>query len=540
LAAAAVLVAALVAPVAVGIGERHRADARTAAASFAAAMSAVRTILDEDRRALDRLVQSAQDQPGAFMPPLTPGLHAAALFDASGTSVAAIDAGGKGMTIATLLEAAAGEIAAHPEERLAIIPGIADDDGGDQLAALARPWVGAGGLSGGIAVVVLGRDAFSALDRLQGATFGGRFDVVTTDGAPLFGGSNAAVVGALQQPIADTPLLLRYVPRRSASVRLWRATAPFLSIAFAGLIAAASLAVGLGRRGRWLHREIARRTAVGHRLRRELATIAATVGRDNEANTAKSQFFAQITHELRTPLNAILGFSETIRQEMFGPLANPRYREYAGLIHDAGSHLLSLTNDLLDSARLQSGKMRIAPIRVSAAALARSALDIVEVIAAQGHIELTSTVLPGCPDLNVDPRAVKQILINLLSNAIKYTPRGGRIELQFAARAVGGVTIEITDTGAGMSREEALYAFEPFGRTGAKARRQPGTGLGLSLARSLARLHGGDLTLASRLGAGTTAIVTRPESAVFATPNAAASHGHPAKSGPDSTAARAA
>ena len=238
--------------------------------------------------------------------------------------------------------------------------------------------------------------------------------------------------------------------------------------------------------------------------------------RSDELSRAKSRFFAQVTHELRTPLNAILGFSETIRQEMFGPVANSRYLEYAGLIHDAGAHLLSLINDLLDEARIEAGKMEIAPIRVSAPALARSALDLVELLAEGRDIALATTGLSSCPDVNVDLRAMKQVLVNLLSNAIKYTLPGGRIDVRFVSRADGGVAIEVTDTGIGMSADDLRIAFEPFGRAGGvEARRQQGTGIGLSLARALVRLHGGDLTLASRLDSGTTATVILPASAVF-------------------------
>src|SRR3984957_20195128 len=139
---------------------------------------------------------------------------------------------------------------------------------------------------------------------------------------------------------------------------------------------------------------------------------------------------------------------------MFGPVANPRYLEYAGLIHDAGAHLLSLVNDLLDEARIEAGKMEIAPIRMSAPALARSALDLVELLADGRDIAMATTGLSSCPDLNVDPRAMKQVLINLLSNAIKYTPPGGRIDLRFVSREDGGVAIEIADTGIGMSVED--------------------------------------------------------------------------------------
>ena len=221
-------------------------------------------------------------------------------------------------------------------------------------------------------------------------------------------------------------------------------------------------------------------------LRAELDVAAGSAERASELSRAKSQFFAQVTHELRTPLNAILGFAETIRQEMFGPVANSRYRDYAGLINDAGTHLQSLINDLLDEARIEAGKMEIAPIRVAAPALARSALDLVELLADGRDIALTTTGLSSCPDLNIDPRAMKQVLVNLLSNAIKYTPSGGRIDLCFAARPDGGVAIEVADTGTGMSAEDLRVAFEPFGRAGTTEARQPARHRARSLAGACA------------------------------------------------------
>jgi signal transduction histidine kinase len=269
-------------------------------------------------------------------------------------------------------------------------------------------------------------------------------------------------------------------------------------------------------------RDIARQARAERDLRDALAVASAAASRTDDESRAKSQFFAQVTHELRTPLNAILGFSETIRGEIFGPVANSRYLEYAGLIHDAGEHLLSLINDLLDESRIEAGKMEIAPIRVAAPALARSALDLVELLAETRDTAITTTGLSSCPDLNIDPRAMKQVLVNLLSNAIKYTPPGGHIDMRFAARKDGGAAIEIADTGIGMSADDLRAAFEPFGRASdTEVRRQQGTGLGLSLARSLVRLHGGDLTLASELDCGTTATVILPPAAVFASVGAA-------------------
>jgi signal transduction histidine kinase len=311
--------------------------------------------------------------------------------------------------------------------------------------------------------------------------------------------------------------MLGYAP--PVSGRMPRGATSFIAIAAVGGGALLILLTMLILQLKGTRAAVARQAATERDLRDRLATAAAAVDRTGEMSRTKTQFFAQVTHELRTPLNAILGFSETIRQQMFGPVANPRYLEYAGLIHDAGSHLLSLINDLLDEARIESGKMEIAPIRVSAPALARSALDLVELLADGRDIGIATVGLSSCPDLDIDPRAMKQVLVNLLSNAIKYTPPGGHIELRFLARDSGGVAIEIADTGIGMSAKDIRVAFEPFGRAGGmEARREQGTGLGLSLARALVRLHGGELVLSSQIGIGTTATVMLPASAVFDRP----------------------
>jgi signal transduction histidine kinase len=373
------------------------------------------------------------------------------------------------------------------------------DAGGDRLVALARP-LPAGAAGPGAALIVLDAAAFPGLDLRR------------PDGSPLFDGG----AGMASLPLAGVPLRLA-VPRPAP----WRIKQilPFAAAAAIGLAALAAVLAILLARLRSAERRLERQAETERELRGELAAAAAAADRTGELHRAKSQFYAQVTHELRTPLNAILGFSETIRHEMFGPVVNPRYREYAALIHDAGTHLLSLINDLLDNARIEAGKMEISPIRVAAAALARSALDLVELLAEGRHIQLTAAGLGACPDLNVDPRAMKQVLVNLLSNAIKYTPPGGRIELRFAPREDGGAAITIADTGIGMSVEDLRVAFEPFGRAGGNvAQRQQGSGLGLSLARALVRLHGGDLTLVSQLDFGTTATVVLPASAVFAPP----------------------
>jgi two-component system cell cycle sensor histidine kinase PleC len=138
-------------------------------------------------------------------------------------------------------------------------------------------------------------------------------------------------------------------------------------------------------------------------------------------------------------------------------------------------------------------------------------------LARDGDVTLAAGGVDTCPDLTVDPRAAKQVLVNLLSNAIKFTPAGGRIDFGFAGRADGGVAITVSDSGIGMSSDDIRLAFEPFGRaTGEFAAAAPGTGLGLPIARALVRLHGGELSLASTPGRGTIVTVVFPADAVAA------------------------
>jgi len=540
---AAVAIAAAAALAGLGIAENRAGDARVAQGALTGAADTARVIVDRDRRLLDRMagIATPAGAAGDFLdqvPALAPGIRAAALLDPAGTAVARAAGDFDDGSLALLGRTVARAIAFHPGAALVVVPGLIGADGAPTLAALARPWTSADGLSGGIAVIAIDRTAFAALDALPMLPGASRIDVLTRGGMPLFAAVGVPeAAGSSETEIADFPLMLRYRPITGYVGRMLESAAPFALIALVCLAAAAGLAAVLIWRDRAAQREIARRVGVERQLREQLLATAAAADRTDEINRAKSRFYAQVTHELRTPLNAILGFSETIRQEMFGPVANPRYREYAGLINDAGSHLLSLINDLLDNARIEAGKLEIAPIRVSAGAVARSALDLVELLAEKRRIALTASGLGLCPDLNIDPRAMKQVLVNLLSNAIKYTPAGGRIELRFAGKNDGSVAIEVADTGTGMSAKDVLYAFEPFGRAGAdQARRQPGTGLGLSLARALVRLHGGDLTLASRLDAGTIATVTLPASAAFAATTSPAT----AKSETGPKAARAA
>ncbi|HWB51780.1 MAG TPA: HAMP domain-containing sensor histidine kinase [Stellaceae bacterium] len=497
----AIVAIVLIGLAAAGAIRQSASDKRLANERTASAIDKAKTLLDRERRDLDALGRLAATRPDAAvqqfldqLPLLSSGTRAAAIVDASGAvQLRSADT----LDPAVLARLAADARTAQPG---AISTTQALSDGGTMLVGLASTVPG----SDIVALVVIDAKAFPGLD------------LVRADGSSLFGGTAAGPTYA----VGDFHLRLAS-PAKTAT-RIVRAL-PFVAAAILGL-AALSIVLGLLlSRLRAATDQIAQQAAVERTLRRELASAAAAVDRTDEINRTKSRFFAQVTHELRTPLNAILGFSETIRQQMFGPIANGRYLEYARLIHEAGAHLLSLINDLLDSARVEAGKMEISPIRMSAAALGRSALDLVELLAAERGIALTHAGLGSCPDLNVDPRAMKQVLVNLLSNAIKYTLPGGRIELRFAARDDGGAAITIADTGIGMSMQDLRAAFEPFGRAGGvEVRRQQGTGLGLSLARALVRLHGGELTLVSQLDFGTTATVVLPACAVCAPPAKAA------------------
>jgi signal transduction histidine kinase len=485
---------------------RHDAVRANHQASLSAADRA-QAILDHQQRSLDALARIAATQSDTTvqlyldqLPASAPGIRGAAIADAAGAIQSRSTDGIDDLELA-VLTADAAKIATTHVGGAPILVTQTIRDADTRLLGLAQPWLGTDGRLAGIALLAVDRNAFAGLDLVRG------------DGTPLFGDNS--VLNTQRIALGDFPLMLS-VP--SADTASPMDDTPFIALALLGGLGLLSLLAALGARRAATQRWIARQAAAESELREALSTTAAAADRTDELNRTKSQFFAQVTHELRTPLNAIIGFSETIKHEIFGPVANPRYLEYAGLIHNAGTHLLSLINDLLDEARIEAGKMEIVPIRLSAPALARSTLDLVELLAVDRDIELATTGLGGCPDLNVDPRAMKQVLVNLLSNAIKYTPPGGRVELRFAPHEDGAV-IEISDTGIGMSPDDLRVAFEPFGRAGSsEARQQQGTGLGLALARALVRLHGGELTLASQLDFGTTATITLPPKAVFANP----------------------
>ncbi|HEY1631602.1 MAG TPA: ATP-binding protein [Rhizomicrobium sp.] len=227
------------------------------------------------------------------------------------------------------------------------------------------------------------------------------------------------------------------------------------------------------------------------------------------ANASKTTFLANMSHELRTPLNAILGFSEIIAQETLGPIGTARYREYATDINSSGTHLLSLINDILDVAKIESGKMDIEPRLVDPKTVIERALTVLAARAKDKRQHVMVQVESG--SLYADERALKQIVINLAANAVKFTHEGGSITVSGGPMADGGYEICIEDDGPGISPEALDRVFLPFNQVDNRYSRQSGgTGLGLSLVRGLVELHGGRAWIESDVGTGVRAYVYFP------------------------------
>lgn len=244
-----------------------------------------------------------------------------------------------------------------------------------------------------------------------------------------------------------------------------------------------------------------------------------------EASRSKTLLLATASHDLRTPLNAIIGFADMMRQGVWGPIENPRYRDYVDTIHASGSMLLGLIHDILDRSRIETGKRQIHPVLLDAQPVVQSCLDLIAPLAAGKQIALGFDNGIAGP-LYADELALKQILLNLLSNAVKFTPESGTVTMRFVTDPESGAgRLEISDTGPGMDAEGVRVALEPFGqiavaagqdndpqggRPAARDRRAEGVGLGLPNVARLAELHGTKLVIDSMPGHGTTIRISFP------------------------------
>jgi two-component system cell cycle sensor histidine kinase PleC len=232
-----------------------------------------------------------------------------------------------------------------------------------------------------------------------------------------------------------------------------------------------------------------------------------------DANKSKSEFLANMSHELRTPLNAINGFSEIMVGEMFGPLGDTRYKDYATDIHNSGQHLLALINDILDMSKIEAGKMNLSFEPLDLEDLSQGVVRLLRNRADAAGLELRLE-FEALPEMMADFRALKQILLNLLSNAIKFTPSGGRITVRGQIQPNPlreEVVLIVEDTGIGIASEDLNRLAKPFEQVESQlAKTKQGTGLGLALTKSLIELHQGFLKIDSTPGVGTRVLVTLP------------------------------
>ncbi|MBV9332225.1 MAG: PAS domain-containing sensor histidine kinase [Alphaproteobacteria bacterium] len=231
-----------------------------------------------------------------------------------------------------------------------------------------------------------------------------------------------------------------------------------------------------------------------------------------EASRAKSRFLANMSHELRTPLNAIIGFSEVMSHEMFGPVGSAKYLEYTRLIHESGSHLLELINGILDMSKIEAGKFELAEEIFPLEDAVQSAIRFIKLAADRAGVTVRGSVDASAREVFADKRAVKQILINLIGNGVKFTPRGGEVDVR--GRMVGGaIELQVHDNGVGIAPADLSRLGAPYEQSEA-GRRHEGTGLGLSLVKALAAMHGGHANIESTAGEGTTVRVVLPHAAV--------------------------
>lgn len=226
------------------------------------------------------------------------------------------------------------------------------------------------------------------------------------------------------------------------------------------------------------------------------------------ASRAKSEFLANMSHELRTPLNAIIGFSELMRDEAFGAIGEARYRDYADDIYDSGQHLLSIISDILDLSNIESRSITLNQEIIDLGEIGRSCVRLMNARAIDADVRISETYPSQPVFILADRRMIKQVIINLMSNAIKFTAPGGRIQIRIERNRRGGTRVQIKDDGIGMSAQDIGKALTAFGRVdGALDRKYEGTGIGLSLAKSMVELHGGILLLESAEGTGTTVTI---------------------------------
>jgi signal transduction histidine kinase len=256
---------------------------------------------------------------------------------------------------------------------------------------------------------------------------------------------------------------------------------------------------------RGLERKVEERT---RELEQTLAELAQR-GRELEvASKHKSDFLANMSHELRTPLNAILGFSQVLRQRLFGEI-NPKQEEYLDDILASGNHLLSLINDVLDLSKVEAGQVELEVATFSLREALERGVVMVRERAVRNGVRLTLEPSPDVELVDGDERRLRQVIFNLLSNAVKFTPKGGSVVVG-STRVDGEVQVSIADTGPGIALQDRERIFEEFQQTEVGVEQREGTGLGLALSKHLVELHGGRIWVESEPGHGSRFVFTLP------------------------------
>ena len=257
--------------------------------------------------------------------------------------------------------------------------------------------------------------------------------------------------------------------------------------------------------------------------RDELGALAANVNRMNDelqrlyreletASRHKSEFLANMSHELRTPLNAIIGFSQVLRDGLFGEV-NAKQEEYLEDILTSGHHLLALINDVLDLSKVEAGQVQLELAPFSIQDALERGVSMVREQATRNGVQVTLHANGGLHVVTGDERRVRQVIFNLLSNAVKFTSAGGSVDVT-ATRANGEVRVSVADTGPGITEDDLGRIFEEFQQTEAGARQHEGTGLGLALSKRFVEMHGGRIWCDSEVGKGSTFVFTIPSAAV--------------------------
>ena len=243
-------------------------------------------------------------------------------------------------------------------------------------------------------------------------------------------------------------------------------------------------------------------------LQQALAELSQKGSQLEVASRHKSEFLANMSHELRTPLNAIIGFSQVLRQRLFGEI-NAKQEEYLDDILASGNHLLDLINDVLDLSKVEAGQVELEVATFSLREALERGVVMVRERATKNGVRLSLELGADVDLVDGDERRVRQVVFNLLSNAVKFTPRGGSV-LVASAREDGEVLVSVTDTGPGIAADDQERIFEEFQQTDVGVRQREGTGLGLALSKRLVELHRGRIWVESRSGHGSRFVFTLP------------------------------